>query len=283
MNRPKVSIIIPCHNDGIYLPEALDSIDAAEIMLPLEIIVVDDGSEDARTEGELVRAAERGARVLRREIPGGPATARNAGIATSDGTVILPLDVDNRLRCGYLETAMELFEACPEVGVVYGDAALFGEREGHWRMGPYSLGNQLVWNRIDNCAPFRREVWEAAGGYPEDRDLVGFEDWALWLAAAFAGWEFVYIPQVVFDYRVRDGSVFDPSKAQESRRILRDRYAGLLDGALGRLAEIETDLPLHRGVWELVRRRVRARSLRRRAARIFREHQTAKQALGTPN
>ena len=46
--NPKVSVVIPCYNGGAFLPGALESL-AAQTLRDFEVIVVDDGSDDAGT------------------------------------------------------------------------------------------------------------------------------------------------------------------------------------------------------------------------------------------
>jgi len=131
MMNPKIVVVIACFNHGEYLPEAVASVLAAK-REDVELIVVDDGSTDERTRWEIERLRADGIKVIRQENKG-QASARNAAIAASSASYILPLDADNRLRSGYFEQAPRILDSQPEVGVVYADAGYIGERTGRWR------------------------------------------------------------------------------------------------------------------------------------------------------
>src|SRR5271157_928118 len=120
MDKPcRVSVVIPCFNHGEFLPEAVESVTALQ-RDDVELIVVDDGSDDERTRKEMDALPAQAIKVIRQENKG-LAAARNAGIAISKGEYVLPLDADNRLHPGYIEHGVRILDSNPHVGVVYGD------------------------------------------------------------------------------------------------------------------------------------------------------------------
>ncbi|MFH0907454.1 MAG: glycosyltransferase [bacterium] len=201
---PRMSIIIPCYNDGRFLPDALASIEACSDKVH-ETIVINDGSTDPATLECLATLEPRGIRVLH-----GPhlgiSSACNRGIREAVGEFILPISADNRIRPEYITRSIDVLDAAPDVGVVYGDPELFGDRTGHQVLPDFDLHQLHVTNYIDSSAVFRKAVWDDVGGY--DTGLQhGYEDWDFWLAVARKGWKFHHIPEVMFDYRVRADSM----------------------------------------------------------------------------
>jgi glycosyltransferase involved in cell wall biosynthesis len=213
---PLGSVITACFNDGKYLPEAVAGY---ESYAPdyCELIIVNDGSTEARTLRVLRRLAKQGHRVL--DMPhGGLSRARNAGIAAARGCYILPLDADNRLGAGYIEQAIAALETQPEIGVVYSDCREFGIVEQYRRAPEFVLEEMLRQPAIDACAVFRKQVWEDCGGY--DERLSAWSDWELWLHAAAQGWRFQHLPAALFEYRRRDDSLGANISTDEVRATL---------------------------------------------------------------
>jgi GT2 family glycosyltransferase len=205
-DRPvDLSIVIPCHDDGEFLVEAVAS---AERSAPerAELLIVNDGSEEARTLEVLEVLRRAGYTVIDQEN-GGLAAARNRGFAAARGRYVLPLDADNRLRPGFPAAAVAVLDAAPEVGVVYGDRQEFGCRNRRVEVPDLDLDALLRANYIDACAVLRREVWKQCGGYDGTMPAMGWEDWDLWIGAAEHGWRFHRLPTITFDYRVRPGSM----------------------------------------------------------------------------
>ena len=146
----KVSIVIPCFNHGEFLPEAVASVTKIA-RDDIELIVVDDGSTDEGTVREVDKLVAQGIKVIR-QGNNGPAGARNAAIRASQGEYILPLDADDRLRSGWIDSAIAILDSDAQVGVVYGDAQCFGTRTDHWRVGPFEADKLLNWNFIHASA-----------------------------------------------------------------------------------------------------------------------------------
>ncbi len=205
MITPAISVIIPCFNHGEFLLDAVASVTSIP-RNDIELIVVDDGSVDERTRKQIDRLQAKGIHIIRQQNKG-LASARNAGIRTSKAPYILPLDADNRIRPAYIEQGIQTLNANPKVGVVYGDAEYIGMRTGRWNVGPFNRDLLLRWNFIDACAVCRRSIWEQNRGYDGTMPVQGLEDWDFWLGAVEHGWEFAYVPEILFEYRVCENSM----------------------------------------------------------------------------
>jgi glycosyltransferase involved in cell wall biosynthesis len=96
---PVVSVVIPARNSAELIRKTLAALPREIEGGPVEIIVVDDASDDET--GAVAEAA--GARVVRLEGQGGPAGARNAGIAAASAPLIAFTDADCVPAPGWLE------------------------------------------------------------------------------------------------------------------------------------------------------------------------------------
>jgi hypothetical protein len=241
-----LSIVIPCHDDGEFLIEAVAS---AERSAPerAELLIVDDGSTAPRTLEILAALRQLGYTVIV-QANAGLAAARNRGIREARGRYLLPLDADNRLRPGFPAAAVAVLDAAPEVGVVYGDRQEFGCRSGRIAVPEFDLDGLLRANFIDACSVLRREVWEQCGGYDGSMPAMGWEDWDLWIGAAERGWRFHRLPEVTFDYRVRPGSMASGLLSAEVGEPLRlhmlDKHHDLYRKRLPRLLTAQHEVGL---------------------------------------
>lgn len=114
---PKVSVIIPTYNHPDAVTEAIASV-AAQTERDLEILVVDDGSTDGTREAVIAIEDDR-IRYLYKSN-GGPASARNHGLAAATGVYVAFLDHDDLWPPEFLEVMLEHLARKPEFGVAYG-------------------------------------------------------------------------------------------------------------------------------------------------------------------
>ncbi len=91
-----VSVIIPCHNAQAWLEACLTSV-LNQTEEDLQIILIDDGSED-RTLSICERFASKDRRILlASQEHGGVSAARNRGLSLSEGEYLLFVDADDLL------------------------------------------------------------------------------------------------------------------------------------------------------------------------------------------
>jgi len=94
INLPLVSVIVPAYNAEAFIAQTLDSI-ISQTYQNIEILVVDDGSQD-RTPEIVESFAQRDQRItLLRQANAGVAAARNLAIEKSNGEYIAPIDADD--------------------------------------------------------------------------------------------------------------------------------------------------------------------------------------------
>lgn len=209
--KPDVSIVVPCFNAAVTLPETLQSI-RAQTHANWEAICIDDGSSD-----ETPRLLEawsatdtriRWARVARRC----PAAARNAGVALARAGRVLFLDADDLARPDAVAAMLRTSRAIGDAGVVTAGYELLSDQGMplaalHFpSMRRFSVQGLLRGNQLP---PMTMVPTAALGKHPFDEDprIRGCEDWDLWLRLAHAGIGGVSVPAVLFGYRLRIGSL----------------------------------------------------------------------------
>lgn len=165
-----ISVIIPAYNASRHLPEAIASV-RAQRDLPMEIIVVDDGSTDDTA--AVARAAGGDVRLVTK-TNGGAATARNAGVAASTSDLVAFLDADDAWPEGRLASLAHRLVAEPSVLMAIGKTQLVRE-EVTPGSGPRLVPIGAPWHApVFGSGLFRRQVFTVVG--PMDASLQPAED-----------------------------------------------------------------------------------------------------------
>jgi len=108
-----ISIIIPVYNVEKYLRECVDSV--RKLRIPIQIILIDDGSTDGSGDLCDVLAAEDGRIKVIHQKNGGLSAARNTGIRNSTGDYVMFLDSDDFLDAEAAEQLLKNLESKPDV------------------------------------------------------------------------------------------------------------------------------------------------------------------------
>ena len=196
----KVSIIIPCYNQGKFVGDAIASA-LNQSYKNIEIVCVNDGSKDNST--EIIRNfADKYKNIVFFDLKEnkGVINARNFAIEASLGDYILPLDADDIIESTYVEKAVEILDKNSEIGIVYCKAGKFGKKNEFWNLAKFNLDDFLYENCIFNCALFRKKDFVKAGKYKENLNN-GHEDWDLWLSIIELGLQPYCINEILFNYR----------------------------------------------------------------------------------
>ena len=209
-----ISVVIPCFNDGAFLVEALESA-LAQTLPPLEILVINDGSTDAKTLRLLKSINMPNVRVIHQDNRG-LGVARNTGIRNARGKYIYFCDADNVLYSECLSKLTSLMEANNDAVAAASRIEIMGGpmRGTIWcePCNPYLI---LVSNQWDAGIMLRQEAIEKYNlYYDETRRCHGYEDWELHIRLAGLGKPILFCPTPLYQYRIRDDSLL--TKARKS-------------------------------------------------------------------
>lgn len=200
---PKVSIIIPCYNQGKYVAEAINSA-LRQTFKDIEIVCVNDGSTDNSV--EIIKSFENKYKnfiFLNNEENRGVIYSRNFAIKNCNGTYILPLDADDIIEPTYVEKAVKILDNNPNIGIVYCKAKIFGNYDKYWNLKPFNKSDILYENCIFCSALFRKSDFIKIGGYNNNMKY-SCEDYDLWLSFIEQGLEVFQINEILFSYRQYD-------------------------------------------------------------------------------
>lgn len=241
-----ISVIMPAYNAAATIRDSLESA-LRQTRAAQEIVVVDDGSQDATAAIVADIAREHPAVVLLRQANAGPMVARNAAIAHSRGVLIAPLDADDLWHDDYLADVAGAVEADGASGFAYalhrvidadGRVVLDG---GNWRVAGHCLYRLAFMNVVGNgsAAVFRRQALLAVGGYDEaTQGWGGAEDYLLQLRIAAVA-PVVQVPRFLVGYRRLPDSYSSAPEIARRARLL----------AVEEIRTVRPDVPAQAGQW----------------------------------
>lgn len=217
--RPTLSVVIPLYNKAAHIGATLQSV-LAQTSLPLEIIVVDDGSTDGGAEAAMQFP---GVRVLKQPNRGVSA-ARNTGVWATNAKYVAFLDADDIWYPSHLAMLARLIQTYPDCGLFSTAHEIRQDNRTLRPASPYGRGAVVrvedfflamakgltLVNSTTACV--RREALLAIGGFPEG--VHRGEDIIVWakIACAF-GMAHANVVTAVYnrDACNRSHRIYDPA------------------------------------------------------------------------
>jgi glycosyltransferase involved in cell wall biosynthesis len=227
-----LSVIIPCHNYGQYLTEAIESVLRQDgLVHNAEVIVINDHSSDPNTLQTLSHweSADPRVRVIHNTSRSGAAAARNLGITAATGEWIGFLDADDVWTPGGLQARWQVVRTHPEAQWIGADFIRWHEdgtfdEEGFFKTR--SLTHQLLCRAYESGTVLKllkpvndflqvslgwtstimvkKALLLSVGGF--ETSLGNYEDHHLWIRLARRA-DFFFVPAVVALYRQHAASV----------------------------------------------------------------------------
>jgi glycosyltransferase involved in cell wall biosynthesis len=242
----RVSVVLPVRNARAFIADALASVTDQDHR-DLEVVVVDDGSDDG-TDAVVAELAAGDARIRLDRQPGrGIVAALNRGLALATGEFIARMDGDDLMTPGRLSGQVAYLRTHPSVVAVGTDYELFGALTGRVRTPrtPAAARARLLFGPC-MCHPAmllrRSTLTEQLIEYRVGYD--GAEDYLLESELAGVG-ELANLPIVGLRYRRHHRQVSTAGRTRQRELHLRIARANL--AAAG--CPAVTDAELARWLW----------------------------------
>lgn len=206
INSKSLSVIIPYYNMGAYIEECLVSVLASEYE-EKEIIIVDDGSSENESIEKLAQLESKYSIKVYRKKNEGLSITRNYGASKATGTYIAFLDADDTVEKTYYKKAIKVLDHYDNVFFAGCWVKYFGNSKNYWPTFTPEPPYLLVHNMVNSSAlVYKRNAFIESGQNTADL-IYGMEDWDSVINLIKDGKPGVILPEALFNYRVRRGSM----------------------------------------------------------------------------
>ncbi|TVQ66952.1 MAG: glycosyltransferase [Balneolaceae bacterium] len=179
--KPLVSIYLPTRNRSRLLPNAIGSV-LQQTWDNLELIVVDDASDDSTPEILQQYSEKSRIKVIRNQDPAGAAASRNLAVGIASGEFVTGIDDDDLFMPERIEMLVRAFTDGIS-GTCSNDRMVYDQRELIWKKRSLiSSSDLLFYNQVGNQLLTRRDYFSGSGGF--DESLPSAQDYDLWIRIA---------------------------------------------------------------------------------------------------
>jgi glycosyltransferase involved in cell wall biosynthesis len=193
-----LSVVIPVFNRASVLPRAMTSV-LRQTIHDLEVVVVDDGSQDETPAVARAQGDSR-VRVVRLATNQGVARARNVGVREARGDWIAFLDSDDEWLPMRLERQREWIEEGRSSVLCCRYMRHAPDPIARWAPGPAPHAGHVFralargWDPLPSCVIARRAILDAK---PFDESLPALADYEMWLRLAAGGVDFLGLDEAL--------------------------------------------------------------------------------------
>ena len=197
----KVSVIIPCYNEGKLLLETIKSVEK-QTYNNIEIILCNDCSDHEETNKICEQLSEsKRVNYIKLNNHRWTAGARNEAIKHSTGDLIFPLDEDDLLHETFLEKVVYHLQTNENIDFVYTDMVLFyeGGKQEVYEKPDFERGRVIAQGYPGSAILYRKSDYDRTRGYSED--LKGQEDWEYLIQLCGLGLTGGHLAEPLYYYR----------------------------------------------------------------------------------
>ena len=214
-DKNKISIIIPCYNQELYIKETIFSVLLHEYS-NFEIIVVNDGSTD-NSEGIILEFKNLFPQIkyIKKQNEGLGST-RNAGLQNISGDFVQFLDSDDLISTNKFLNQIYDFIHDPYLQISYSEYVCFedGQKDKTWTYSRLIMNEDTTLDLIQNwetelSIPIHCFIFKASilNNLKFDEELPNHEDWEFHLRIASKKPVYKYQKDAIAYYRVRTTSM----------------------------------------------------------------------------
>ena len=229
-----LSIIIPCYNSGSFLKESIDSILVQKVYIKLEIIVIDDCSDDMTTIriiNEYKKNHE--IKVLRNSVNKGVQYCRSFGLLNAKYDYIMMLDSDDCLPSNvivegmnYLEYAVKKLDKDKNIVFVHGLSNMFGDYTGYTISSyPITVDLAVKKHHIYTSIIYRKKDGIGAGFY--DEKIEKWQEWSFGISLLNYRYkqgeknDILFVDNIVHLYRIHNISKRISRKQIDEKKMIK--------------------------------------------------------------
>lgn len=202
-----LSVVIPFFNMGKYIEECILSV-CNSTYKNIELLIIDDGSTDAASIKKLLQYSTRSNITVVNRANEGLAATRNYGAKLARGEYLAFLDADDKVAACYYEKAIAVLNKNDNVFFSGAWVQYFENSHDVWPAFTPQPPYALLHNPVNSSSLVYKRSAFLSGGLNDKQTGYGMEDYESVVNMLEHGFNGVVLPEILFYYRIRNGSMF---------------------------------------------------------------------------